>query len=37
MKTLKEYLTEAKKTYAVRVKIAGDLPESFDRVSWEDF
>lgn len=30
MKTLKEYLTEAKKTYAVRVKIAGDLPESFD-------
>jgi hypothetical protein len=30
MKTLKDYLTESKKTYAVRVKIAGDLPESFD-------
>ena len=30
MKTFKEYLTESKKTYAVRVKIAVDLPESFD-------
>ena len=31
MKTFKEYLAESTKTYAVRVKIAGDLPENFDK------
>tara|TARA_A100000164_G_scaffold368738_1_gene392340 strand:- start:515 stop:1120 length:606 start_codon:yes stop_codon:yes gene_type:complete len=30
MKTFKEYLSESTKTYAVRVKIAGELPEGFD-------
>ena len=29
MKTYKEYLSEAKKTYSFKVKVAGDLPESF--------
>ena len=29
MKTFKDYLTESKKTYSFKVKIAGDLPESF--------
>jgi hypothetical protein len=29
MKTFKEYLTESKKTYSFKVKIAGDLPEGF--------
>ena len=30
MKTFKELLAESTKTYAVRVKIAGDLPEGFE-------
>jgi len=29
MKTLKEYLTENKKVYGFKVKVAGDLPENF--------
>jgi hypothetical protein len=29
MKTLKEYLTESKKVYDFKVKVAGELPESF--------
>tara|TARA_E500000081_G_scaffold106284_1_gene107938 strand:+ start:2144 stop:2734 length:591 start_codon:yes stop_codon:yes gene_type:complete len=29
MKTLKEYIAESKKTYSFKVKVAGDLPESF--------
>ena len=29
MKTFKEYLAESKKTYNFKIKIAGDLPESF--------
>jgi len=29
MKTFKEYLAESKKTYSLKVKIAGDLPENF--------
>jgi hypothetical protein len=29
MKTFKEYLSESKKTYSFKVKIAGDLPENF--------
>lgn len=29
MKTFTEYLTEAKKTYSVLVKVAGELPEGF--------
>jgi len=29
MKTLKEYLTESKKVYDFKVKVAGDIPESF--------
>lgn len=29
MKTLKEYLTESKKVYSFKIKVAGDLPESF--------
>jgi hypothetical protein len=29
MKTLKEYLTESKKVYSFKVKVAGDLPENF--------
>jgi len=30
MKTFKEFLTESVKTYAVRIKVAGELPESFE-------
>ena len=30
MKSFKEYLTESKKTYDFRIKIAGDLPEGAD-------
>lgn len=30
MKSFKDYLTESKKTYAFKVKVAGDLPEGFD-------
>jgi hypothetical protein len=30
MKTLKEYLTENKKIYGFKIKVAGDLPENFD-------
>ena len=30
MKSFKEYLTESKKTYAFKVKIAGDLEEGFN-------
>jgi hypothetical protein len=29
MKTLKEYLTESKKVYDFKVKVAGDVPETF--------
>jgi len=29
MKTFKEYLTESKKVYDFRIKVAGELPESF--------
>jgi len=29
MKTFKEYLFESKKTYSFKIKVAGDLPESF--------
>jgi len=29
MKTFTEYLAESKKTYSLKVKIAGDLPEDF--------
>jgi len=29
MKTFKDYLTESKKTYPFRLKVAGDLPENF--------
>ena len=29
MKTFKEYLSESKKTYSFKVKIAGELPEGF--------
>jgi len=29
MKTFKEYLTENKKVYSFKVKVAGDLPENF--------
>lgn len=29
MKTLKEYLSESKKNYSFKIKVAGDLPESF--------
>lgn len=29
MKTFKEYLSESKKTYSFKVKVAGDLPEGF--------
>ena len=31
MKTLNEYLTESKKTYPFKIKIAGDLPEGFEK------
>ena len=30
MKTFKEYLAEAVKTYQARIKIAGELPENFE-------
>jgi hypothetical protein len=30
MKTFKEYLTESKKTYPFRLKVAGELPENFE-------
>ena len=30
MKTFKEFLLEANKTYAIRIKVAGDLPENFE-------
>ncbi len=29
MKTFKEYLTENKKAYPFRIKVAGELPEGF--------
>ena len=29
MKTLKEYLSESKKVYSFKVKVAGDIPENF--------
>lgn len=29
MKTLKEYLSESKKIYSFKIKVAGELPESF--------
>ena len=32
MKSFKEYLTESKKTYDFRIKIAGDLPEGADKM-----
>ena len=31
MKTFKEYLTESKKVYNFKVKVAGDLPENFEK------
>ncbi len=30
MKTFKEYLAEAVKTYQARIKVAGELPENFE-------
>lgn len=30
MKTFKDYLTESKKAYSFKVKIAGEIPESFE-------
>ena len=30
MKSLQEYLTESKKTYSFRIKVAGDIPEGFE-------
>jgi|SaaInlV_125m_DNA_1040241.scaffolds.fasta_scaffold129851_2 hypothetical protein len=30
MKSLNEYLTESKKTYSFRIKVAGEIPESFE-------
>jgi hypothetical protein len=30
MKSLKEFITESKKTYSFRIKVAGDIPESFE-------
>ena len=32
MKSFKEYLTESKKTYDFKIKIAGDLPEGADKM-----
>jgi hypothetical protein len=29
MKSFKEYITESKRTYAFKIKVAGDLPENF--------
>jgi hypothetical protein len=31
MSTFKEYLSESVKTYEFKIKIAGDLPEGFDK------
>ena len=31
MKTLKEYLAESKKIYSFKVKVAGELPENFEK------
>ena len=31
MKTFKEYLAESKKAYPFRLKVAGDLPENFEK------
>lgn len=31
MKSLNDYLTESKKTYQFKVKVAGDLPEGFEK------
>jgi len=31
MKTLKEYLAESKKVYSFKVKVAGELPENFQK------
>ena len=31
MKTFKEYLVENKKVYNFKIKIAGDLPENFEK------
>lgn len=30
MKSFKDYLTESKKTYSFKIKVAGDLPEKFE-------
>lgn len=30
MKTFKDYLTESKKTYSFKIKVAGELPEDFE-------
>ena len=29
MKTLKDYLSESKKAYSFKIKVAGELPENF--------
>ena len=31
MKTFREYLAESKKTYPFKVRVAGDLPENFEK------
>ncbi len=31
MKTFKDYLTESKKVYNFKIKVAGDLPENFEK------
>ncbi len=31
MKTFKEYLTESKKVYSFKVKVAGEIPENFEK------
>lgn len=31
MKTFKEYLAESKKTYSFKLKVAGELPENFEK------
>jgi hypothetical protein len=31
MKSFKEYLTESKKSYSFRVKVAGELPQNFEK------
>jgi len=30
MKTFKEYLTESKKVYSFKIKVAGEVPEKFE-------